>query len=418
MDCTRLHLSYGDTQLAADVPSANLLGVFTPRGEGVSATEGRIVREALAHPIDSPRLGELARPGQKVAIVTSDLTRPCPSERLLPPMLDELRAAGIPDRDMTVIVALGLHRAMTPGELETAVGQEVFRRVRVLNHDPSDTVHVGVNSAGTPIEFFRPVVEADLRVCMGNIEFHYFAGYSGGVKAIFPGCASRATVTANHAMMVRPEAKAGRIDGNPVRAGIEEGAGLLGVDFIFNVVTGEHSRILAAVAGDPTSAHRRGCELVAERGFVQIPRHADVVLVSAGGYPKDVDLYQAQKALDHAAHAVRTGGVVILAAECREGLGNRTFEAWMREAAGPDDLLSRIQREFVLGGHKAAAIAAVEKRASVYLVSDLPDETVRCCGMTPYAQIMDALHDALQEAGSAANVIVLPQGGSVLPVAP
>ena len=413
---TTLHLLYGDTQLAVDVPSGNLMGVFGPRDEMAPRDGDTLVRQALARPIGTSRLCALARPGQKVAIVTSDLTRPGPSEQLLPPVLAELGDAGVPDDDITIIFALGLHRPMTAAEMAVAVGPEVSQRVRLLNHDPADTVAVGVTSAGTPVEFFRPVVEADLRVCLGNLEFHYFAGYSGGVKAIFPGCASRATVTANHAMMVRPEAKAGRIDGNPVRSDIEEGAALVGVDFILNVVTGEHGQILAAVAGDGTAAHRRGCELVAQRGHVPIPRRADIVIVSAGGYPKDVNLYQAQKALDNGAHAVRQGGVIVLVAECREGLGNRTFETWMQESDSPDDLICRIQREFVLGGHKAAAIAAVEQRASVTLVSDLPDETVCRCGMRPGESLDDALSDALRKVGPTASVIVLPQGGSMLPV--
>jgi nickel-dependent lactate racemase len=305
---------------------------------------------------------------------------------------------------------------MTFAEQERAVGKTVMRRVRVLNHDPEDVVPVGATSRGTPVEFFRAIVESDLRVCLGNLELHYFAGYSGGVKAIFPGCASRATVTANHAMMVRPRARAGRIEGNPVRADIEEGAALLGVDFILNVIAGEHGRIVGAFAGDAAAAHRAGCVQVAQRGIVRIGHLADIALVSAGGYPKDVNLYQAQKALDNAAGAVRTGGTIILIAECREGMGNRTFETWMREASGPDDLLRRIQTEFALGGHKAAAIAAVEKRATVALVSELPDEVAIACGLRPYGTVDEALRDALHEAGPGAKVLVMPQGGSVLPV--
>jgi len=218
-------------------------------------------------------------------------------------------------------------------------------------------------------------------------------------------------------MMVRAEAAAGRLEGNPVRADIEEGAALVGVDFILNVVVdGPQHRIIAAVAGDVTAAHRQGCEIVAERGIVPIDGRADIVLVSAGGHPKDVNLYQAQKALDNAAHAVRDGGVLILVAECPEGLGNRTFEAWMAEMHTPDDLLVRIQREFVLGGHKAAAIAAVLKRASVYLVSALQDEVVRQCGMVPWGDLSEALDAAWATLGPEASILALPQGGSVLPL--
>jgi nickel-dependent lactate racemase len=149
---------------------------------------------------------------------------------------------------------------------------------------------------------------------------------------------------------------------------------------------------------------------------VRIPQLADIVLVSAGGYPKDVNLYQAQKAMDNAKYAVRDGGIIILVAECQEGLGHHTFEAWMREARSPDDLLERIQRDFVVGGHKAAAIAGLLKRCQVFMVSSLPDEVARACWFTPFGTVDEAIGAALNEMGPSADVIVLPQGSSVLPV--
>jgi len=270
MNVTKIELPYGRTSVTAQMPTDNLLGVLTPQESAETVDQAALLREALGHPIGAPVLRELARPGQKVVIVTSDLTRPCPSARLLPPVLEELAAAGVPDQDITIVIALGLHRPMTEAEMKLAVGPEVHRRVRVINHDPADTVRLGVTSAGTPVEIFRPVIEADLRVCLANLELHYFAGFSGGAKSVLPGCASRAAVTANHAMMVRREAAAGRLAGNPVRADIEEGAALLGVDFILNVVVSGEHRIVGAVAGDVTAAPRRGCEIVAERAVVPL----------------------------------------------------------------------------------------------------------------------------------------------------
>ncbi len=416
---TTLKLPYGHGTVSTQVPTAAIQAILVPLQQGGDPSpddEARILDEALARPVGTPRLRNLARPGQKVAIVTSDLTRPCPSERLLPPVLAELAAAGVSDRDVTVVLALGLHRPMTAAEMEAAVGPEMCRRLSIVNHDPQDTVRLGVTAAGTPVEIHRPVVEADFRICLGNLELHYFAGYSGGAKAILPGCASRAAVNANHAMMVRPEAAAGRLEDNPVRADLEEGVALLGVDFILNVVVDGLHRIVGAVAGDVMAAHRQGCQMVAQRGMVGIERRADLVLASAGGYPKDVNLYQAQKALDNAAHAVRDGGILILVAECPEGLGNKTFEAWMTGAGSPDELLARIQQEFVLGGHKAAAIAAVQKRASICLVSALPEDLVRRCGLVPFASLDGAVSAALGELGPNPRLLVLPQGGSVLPV--
>jgi nickel-dependent lactate racemase len=394
------------------------LGIVYPREmdrPSEKLDETSILRAALEHPIGAPPLRQLVKPGQKVAIITSDLTRPCPSERLIPPIIAELSAASIPDADITIIVALGLHRPMTDEEIDRAISPEVHRRFRILNHNVNDTIRLGVTSAGTPVEIFRPLVEADVRVCLGNLEFHYFAGYSGGAKAVVPGCASRATVTANHAMMIRPEAAAGVIQGNPVRADLEEAVAMLGVDFILNVVVDGSHNILDAVAGDMIAAHRQGCELIASRGKVPVPHKSDIVLASAGGYPKDINLYQAHKGLENASYFARKGGVIILSAECREGFGSPVFEEWMLSAASPQEILDRIQRQFVLGGHKAAAIAAIENNASVYLVSSLPDDLVRRLFMTPFTSLTEALQAAFKTLGSESQVLVLPQAGSTLP---
>jgi nickel-dependent lactate racemase len=413
---TTLKLAYDQTQLDVSIPDANLLPVLGPRSSSAPPDETTVVRHALARPIGCRCLRDLVVPGQRIAIVTSDLTRPCPSERLLPCLLDELAEAGVRDKDITVVLALGLHRPMTEPEIEISVGPAVRRRVQVVNHDPTDVERLGATSRGTPVEIFRPVVEADVRICVGNLELHYFAGYSGGAKAILPGCASKTTVQANHAMMVKPEACAGRLDGNPLRADLEEGAEMVGIDFVLNVVVDSEHRITGAVAGEVTVAHRQGCEMVARQGIVPIAEPADIVLVSAGGFPKDLNLYQAQKALDNAAHAVRQGGTIVLLAGCSEGLGNTTFEAWLREARSPDEVLDRIQQEFVLGGHKAAAVATVLKRAHVYLVSSLPAQLVESCGLIPSENVNQALQSALGQQGSSARVLVMPQGGSVLPV--
>jgi len=414
---TSLRLPYGRGHTVVQVPSDRLVGVFSPRDVTESHDQEARVRHALEHPLGQKRLRDIARPGHKVVIVTSDATRPCPSHLLLPHVLAELSAAGVPDADITVVIALGLHRNMSEGELEQAIGRDVFRRVRVINHDPGRTVRVGVTTRGTPVELLRDVVEADLRVCVGNVEFHYFAGYSGGAKAILPGCASLATVTANHAMMVRPEAVGGQNEGNPVREDIEEAVAMIGVDFVLNVLVDAEHRVVAAVAGDVTAAHRRACDLVSERGKVAIPGLADVVLASAGGHPKDVNLYQAQKALDNAACAMRPGGICILVAECPEGIGNRTFEEWMTQGRTPEELLHSIQRQFVLGGHKAAAIAKVACRGRVFLVS--PALSARAlAGIEHCADAQVALDAALAALGPQAKVLVLPEAGSVLPQAP
>jgi len=416
MQSTTIQLAYGHRQVEFSLPTANLLGVIHPQEVSKSFDEAELLSAAMAHPIGTPRLRDMLRKGQKVAIITSDLTRPCPSDKLLPYIAAELDAAGVPDQDVFIVLALGLHRPMTEEEIRQAISPEIMRRYQALNHDPTDTIRLGYTSRGTPVEFFRPMVEeADFRICLGNIEFHYFAGFSGGAKAIFPGCVSRAAVTANHAMMVLPESTAGRNAGNPLREDIDEAVAMLGVDFILNVVLDEDHQICGAFAGEVTTAHRTGCEMITDRGTVKISRKADIVVAGTGGFPKDINFYQAHKALEGAKDFVREGGILILVAECREGIGNRTFESWLVSGQSPEEIISRIRREFVLGGHKAAAIAAIQQRAQIFVVSDLPPEIVRPSGLFPFTTLQQALDAAFQELSNDSQVLVIPQAVSVIP---
>ena len=294
---------------------------------------------------------------------------------------------------------------------------EIFQLAKYYNTDyiPADCVHMGTTKAGTPVDVFRVVAEADFRICLGNIEYHYFAGYSGGAKAIMPGVSTRAAIQSNHKFMARPEACAGRITGNPVREDIEEAASMVGVDFILNVVLDPKKQIIFAVAGDVTKAHRNGCEFLDSLYLKKIPQKADIVIASQGGAPKDINLYQTQKALDNAKHAVKDGGVVILIGSCKEGLGEKTFEEWMTSAKCSKDLIERIEREFKLGGHKAAAIAMVMQYADIYLVSDMDPDKVRSIFMTPFKTLEEAYAAAKEKCGEKAKVWAMPFAGSVLP---
>jgi nickel-dependent lactate racemase len=425
MKTSVVQLPYGDDSLSVAIPEHNLLDIIYPKSvgeDGSSITpdnipdEDRVIQHALEYPIGVPPLRNIVHPGQRIAIVTSDITRPCPSAKLIPYILEELDAAGIAvPQDVFIVIALGLHRLMTTQEIDQAIPPEIRRHVSALNHDSTDTIHLGYTSRGTPAEFFRPVVEADVRICLGNLEFHWFAGYSGGVKAILPGCASQATINANHALMVHSGVGSGRIQGNPIREDMEEAVALLGVDFILNVAVDRAHRIVGAVAGDVIAAHRRGCEMVDLRGRVALPCKADVVVASAGGYPKDINLYQAHKGMEHASYFLRDGGVLVFLAECREGMGNKIFESWMLSASSPAEILERIRREFAIGGHKAAGIARIQQRVRIHLVSDLPDDLVRRLFMLPFKSPQEALQSASTQLSSESRVLVLPQSGSIIP---
>ena len=310
---------------------------------------------------------------------------------------------------------MGSHRKQTDEERQRLAGERAWNEIKCVDSDPDDCIGYGTTSRGTPVDITRVVAQADRRICLGNIEYHYFAGYSGGAKAIMPGASTRAAIQANHSRMILPEAKAGALEDNPVRLDIEEAGAMVGIDFIVNVVLSEHKEILKAVAGDVTKAHREGCRFLDTLYRKELSAPADIVLVSQGGAPKDLNLYQTQKALDNAKHAVKDGGVIILIGSCREGLGERTFEQWMTSAPTAHSLIERIEREFRLGGHKAAAIAMVLEKAEVDLVSELDDDFVRSIFLTPQPSAQAALDHAFEKLGRDATVLAMPYGGSTLP---
>ncbi|MDD6679460.1 MAG: nickel-dependent lactate racemase [Firmicutes bacterium] len=413
-----LEFGYGTGVQTVELPEKNLLDVLTSNPVAHARRGMDAVAHALANPIGAPRLRDTVDPSKTVAIVTSDISRPLPSYEVLPPVLDELYAAGVPRENITVVFALGSHRHHTEEEKRKLVGERCFREVRCVDSDPDDCVHLGTTRAGTPVDITRSVAEADFRICLGNIEFHYFAGYSGGAKAIMPGVSTHDAIQTNHRMMVSPQACAGRLEGNPIREDIEEAGAICGIDYIVNAVLDEHKNIVYAVAGDVTAAHRDGCAYLDRMYRKPIPKRADIVLVSQGGAPKDANLYQTQKALDNAKYAVRDGGTIILIGACQEGLGSAAFQRWLTEAPTAHSMVSRIQQEFVLGGHKAAAIAMVLEHASIDLVSEMDPDFVRSIFLTPRKSAQEAFDLAMKRYGDDATVIAMPYGGATLPMAP
>ncbi len=411
-----IDLAIGARTQPLAIPDANLAGVLLPNPVPPGLTGEDEVRRALANPIHSPRLGEIVRPGEKIAVVTSDITRPMPTHAVLPLLLDELYAAGARPGDIALVFALGSHRAHTPEEMRRLAGERAFSEIRCLDSAPGDCVRLGVTPLGTPVDITRAVAEADRRICLGNIEYHYFAGYSGGAKALMPGVSTREAIQRNHSRMTDPDARAGRLDGNPVREDIEAAAAMCGVDFILNVVLDERKRIVRAVAGHPVRAHREGCAFLDSLYAARISARAEIVIACQGGAPKDLNLYQTQKALDNAKHAVQKGGTVILMGSCAEGLGERVFEEWLLSAPDPESLVARIRRDFQLGGHKAAAIALVLREAGIFLVSDMEPARVESMFMTPFSTVQSAFDAALAQHGADARVLVMPYAGSTLPI--
>lgn len=412
----RLEFGYGRGVQIVEMPEKNVMDVLLSNPMQHERYGEDAVRFALAHPIGAPTLRQQVKPEQKIAIIVSDISRPVPSYEILPAILDELAEAGCPDENITVVFALGSHRHHTEEEKKRLVGAAVYSRVQCVDSDPDDCIHMGVTENGTPVDVTRAVAEADFRICTGNIEFHYFAGYSGGVKAIMPGVSTPEAIQANHRLMVREDACAGKLDGNPLREDIEQAGRICKVHYILNVVLDEHKNIVYAAAGDCVAAHRAGCAYLDRMYRKPIPARADIVIVSQGGAPKDANLYQTQKALDNAKHAVKKGGTIILIGACSEGLGSKKFEQWLMQAPNAHSMITRVHRHFELGGHKAAAIAMVLENARIDLVSQMPDALVRNIFLNPQPDAQTALNEAFWRYGPDATVLAMPFGGATLPV--
>lgn len=398
-----------------DIPDSNFMGELRANVFEADKTVQEIVKAAIENPIGTERLRDIVKPGEKIVIISSDISRPMPTRDVMPELLDELYSAGIDKNDITLILALGIHRKHTEEERRRLIGERAYSEIRCIDSDPEDVRSIGNTAFGTPIEIMNEVLDADRRICLGNIEYHYFAGYSGGAKAIMPGVSTRRAIRNNHSMMTDPKSFAGNADDNPVRKDIEEAGKAVGIDFILNVVLDEHKQIIAAFAGDFIKAHREGAKFLDSIYLKPIGKRADIVIVSQGGAPKDANIYQLQKALDNAYQAVRPGGAVILCGSAVEGYGEGTFEEWLKASGKPEDLIERIQKDFQLGGHKAAAIAKVVLNGPCWLVSDRDEKFAESVYMRYAVTIKDALCEAMDLMGMDASILAMPYGGSTLP---
>lgn len=412
-------LPYGRTDVCVRVPARNLLGSIEPvEKPGVPDAKAEIER-ALKEPIGTKRLSEIATAESKVAIVVDDAIRKTPSEKMLMPVLEELAVAGVKDENITVIFGCGTHRPVKPEEAKELLGEEALRRLKVISHDckSPDLVYVGTTkSSGNKIYLNRAFAEADVKVLLGDVCFHYYAGYGGGRKSVLPAVSGAETIQHNHAMMLNANAKTGVLEDNPVHKDMTEAARLAKVDFIVNIVENGKGEIVKAFAGDLEQAFMEGVKIVDAMYRVTIDRRADILVVSAGGHPGDIDLYQAYKALDNSMDAVKRGGVIILVAECPEGHGNQVFYDWMTRLGELKNTEREIKRNFVMGGHKAYYLLKALQNHTIILVSSLPDYYASNVFKLKTARATnDALTEALKLSGSASRVWTMPHGNHVLP---
>lgn len=381
------------------------------------------VLDAIYHPIGTKPINELIKPGQTVAFICNDPTRVANSFDFMPVLINEMNKLGVRDQDMRIVFALGTHRLMTEEEMREGVGEEVAGRIRMYNSDAKrqeDFEFFGTTSFGTPVWINKLVCDVDHVIMTGSIVHHYFAGFGGGRKAIFPGVAAMETVRVNHSFMLDPRAALGKLHGNPVYDDQMEGVALFAKDrslFLFNAVLDDEHRFLKMFAGDYDKAHIEACKFVDEVYGVPIPSEADIVIASCGGYPKDINVYQMQKTMDNVWCAVREGGVVILLAECEEGSGSKVLEETCRKYNSPEAIEAELKNNFVIGANKAFAVTRLMKKAKYILVTALDREMARTM---LFEDAVESVEEALAKAeaivGKDSNIILMPTGSLTLPL--
>ncbi len=395
-------------------------------GSGSRGTPAELIRLALDRPLGTPPLAGLDRLTGRVAIVVPDATRAAGVNLVLPPLLERLLAAGV-DRDaVTILVATGIHRPVTANEHRSILGAGIANRFRVVNHradEDDDVVTVGRSSAGTAIRLNRLLVEAELKILLGAVGLHYFAGFTGGRKAVLPGLAHRETIFANHLKVLggddglrHPFAFPARLEGNPVHLEMLEAAEMVGIDFIVNTILDDQGRVAEVFAGHLQEAHLAACERVRVTRTISIDARRPLVVASAGGHPKDINMIQAHKAMEYACVALEEGGVLLLAACCEEGPGHPDFFPWFAHRQDVKQMASRLRANYQVYGQTALALTAKARRFHVGLVSGMPGETVAAMGMKPLASL-DAGQDwAAGKIPQGSTAWLIPHAGAVLPV--
>ena len=420
-------LAYGKEMLRFELPSSvKIQEIEATRSQPILDLEEEI-RQAVTSPLGTAPLSELVNPEDKVVIVVSDITRLwIRTDVLLPVLIDVLNEAGVPDQDISIVTATGDHRLQSVEEHTAICGQAVLDRVPIYDHEcqAPDLVDLGLSSQGTPIKVNRRVWEADKVILTGGIAYHLLAGFGGGRKSIAPGVCGYEMIQKNHALALKeagpsglnPNIETGKMEGNPVAEDMLEIARKVGVDFILNVVVNEKKEFVYLAAGELHQAHLAGCRVVEEIFGIKIQEKADLVFVSCGGYPKDIQLYQAIKALDNATYAVREGGVIILVSECSDGIGSRPFEEFFHYG-DVEDMSAKLHQDFTMPGFVSLRTASICRKTPVILISALPEDVVKRMKMLPASSPAEAWQLATQLLGrQPESVYLMPHGGNTFPI--
>jgi nickel-dependent lactate racemase len=408
-----IELPYGKGTVGLDVPEKNLLGVVVPKEFIQPKQPEMMIKEALKDPLRADQLSKTVGPGDTVAVVIDDYTRPCPTKALLPPILEELKNAGVNDQDIVIIVATGTHTPPSDDIVKELVGDKIFRNYMVISNDSikGQHINVGKTKRGNDIEILKQYIDADFKILLGDIEYHYFAGYGGTRKSILPGISSKNTIQRNHSLLFEKHACMGELKENPIHQEMNEAMHLAGCDFVLSVVQNSHHRIVGAWAGKPELVMDAGVKLVDTMFKREIQESPDIVITAANGHPHDINLYQAMKALYTACQIVKPHGIIVLVAECREGHGSQLYIDWLKKYKTSQAIQEALNKNFIIGAHKAYYHRITVENHPVIFVSEMDSPDIKGLFSFIKEKTPDAaLSKALSLSGSQSKVIVVPQG--------
>lgn len=418
----KVNLAYGKTGLTVDLPDGLDITVVEPKFVPGLPDEPAALAAALDSPIGSGPLRDRVRPHDRVGIVFSDITRPTPNHLIVPAVVRALSHVA-PDR-ITLFNATGTHRPNTEAELRAMLGDAMvdgFRIVQNDSFDPTTQIHLGVSRHGHDIWVNRAFYDCDAKILTGFIEPHFFAGFSGGGKAVMPGMAGQRTVLGNHdyGMVANPNANWGILTDNPIRDEIREIAGKVNPTFLVNVALNKEKRITGVFAGDLDRAHAAGCAFVKDTAMVPVAHPFDIVITSNSGYPLDLNLYQSVKGMSAAAQIVRPGGAIIIAASCWDGIPEHgLYGQLLRACDSPQAVLDMVsQPDFLKQDQWQAQLQAqIQLKAEVFVRTDnLGDEEIRGALLQPCHRIEETVHALLDRMGADARLCVLPEGPQTIP---
>ena len=418
----RIKMDYGKTGLMVDLPNDKVIGPLEIKNATPLANQSQAISDALAHPIGSKPLAEIAKGKKTACILICDITRPVPNKVILPQILKTIEDAGVPRSGITILIATGLHRPNEGEELVELVGEDIANNYRVENHHGKETSehdYLGITPKGVPVYIDSRYIRAELKITTGLIEPHLMAGYSGGRKVICPGIAGIETVKVWHGpkFLEHPNADCGIVEGNPVHEENTYIALMSGCDFIVNVCVDGNRQITWAGAGDMIKAWEAGVSFVRQVVRVAIKEPVDIVLTSCAGYPLDITWYQAVKGLIGALPILKKGGTIILVASLTEGLGSPEFQQVLSENPDLKAFKKRILETdyFVMDQWQLEEFAKVIEKCKVKVFSKgLQHSVLSKCHVTPIDSVEQAIADSLQEYGPSARIAVIPKGPYVL----